>query len=442
MAVAIRSALYLGINRNSGQSIMNIPEKTQTRVWWCLYTLEHMLGVMTGRPTCIQDCLSTSPLPKSFVNGKPQSSSTTQPIRGLNRTNEGLDQTSNGSGNILSQHVEEEVSNKSGNSHDAQSFDVMPTISNIWYLHYCDLTLIRQQIVNKVYSVDCVLEPWATIEDRIGEIKTKIEMWYKNLPELFVFIFKEDDDGGILRAKLHLAFHYYSAKIMLGRPCLCRHDTCQKSPSEKSSFGHRMAVEALQASTRMLDLIPDEPDAVRLYHQLPWWCILHYIMQAATVLLMELSFGCDHVPKDEMVFVRLAKKSIRWLYAMAEYSDSSHRAWQLCDGALRRLSTRIGYNISDMPPYPSLSPPDVPIDSHPVEPSQIQNLEPNFFYSVSVRGQHNSNGGGYTAVDLTHTLLGDANAMDSAYFPYDPISTEFMQAFSLHLPEEYLFHQD
>lgn len=36
----------------------------------------------------------------------------------------------------------------------------------------------------------------------------------------------------------------------------------------------------------MLDLLPDEPDTIWLYGCSPWWCILLYVMQSATVMMM------------------------------------------------------------------------------------------------------------------------------------------------------------
>jgi hypothetical protein len=145
-----------------------------------------------------------------------------------------------------------------------------------------------------------------------------------------------------------LAFQYHSARIMLGRPCLCRHNTSQRGSDEEKHFTHTMAVSALKSATQMANLIPDGPNTGRSHGAHPWWCLLHYVMQAATVMILELSFGSIHMPEAESSLLQLAKKCVRWLHRKSEHSVASHRAWQLCDSAFRRLAMPMGFNVSDL----------------------------------------------------------------------------------------------
>jgi hypothetical protein len=233
-------------------------------------------------------------------------------------------------------------------------------------LFYTDLTLISQEIVNRVYSPDCANTPWAHIENRIGELRARIDCWYSNLPEAFHFVRKADDqDQDVLRSKLFLAFHFYSARIMLGWPCLCRRDG-RHDPNKRSSFSHKMAEMSLESAQKMLGLLPDKPNAGRLYQICPWWCILHFMIQAAIILLLELSFGGIHMPGEEQNFLVAAKKAIRWLYAMSKRSTASRRAWQLCDSNLRRIAYRMNYDVSDMPEFADESKPNQPIRSNSI----------------------------------------------------------------------------
>lgn len=126
-----------------------------------------------------------------------------------------------------------------------------------------------------------------------------------------------------------------------------------------------MATIALEAAVRMLRLIPDQPNAIQLYQICPWWCVLHYLMQATTVLLLELSFGNVHTPDEELNTLNTAKKGVRWLHAMSEESIASRRAWRLCDSCLRRIAIGMDYDLSDMPS----SSPDEP------QPQQQQPLQ-------------------------------------------------------------------
>jgi hypothetical protein len=200
----------------------------------------------------------------------------------------------------------------------------------------------------------------------------------------------------------------------------------------------------LESACRMLDLIPDEPNAIQLYSIAPWWCVLHYLMQAATVLLLELSFGTVHMPEEEKNFIQLSKKATRWLFAMSEQSIASRRAWQLCDLSLRKLAQGMKYDVSDMPEYPYHPEPTTTTRSEsedgPVPNNvgdywgpQLEHLPVSVPSGPSVPcapvpppGEDHYTYPTMSTADLMSTLT--AEAQDS-YFPYDPISGEFMRSF-------------
>lgn len=192
--------------------------------------------------------------------------------------------------------------------------------------------------------------PWIYIENRIGELRSRIDLWLNSIPASLDFTQQIDDGPDRLRYKLILALHFYSARITLGRPCLCRRDAGRKSPTGKTTFIHDMAIITLESAMKVLELIPDEPSPVQLYQFAPWWRLLHYLIQSATVLLLELPFGSIHVPKGGQNFLAQAQESVRWLYAMSAHSVASRRAWQLCDFSLRRLAAGMSYDVSDIPP--------------------------------------------------------------------------------------------
>ncbi|KAJ5683328.1 hypothetical protein N7462_006493 [Penicillium macrosclerotiorum] len=454
-ALAIRSAITLGINmKNSSPTTPNISKEARYRVWWCLYTFEHMLGIMTGRATCILDGICTTPLPVPFNEDKLHEPAAAEVLNNTILRDERINKV------MASAWVRHMPLNPTGGkeaTHKSRERDNswvknIPFNSGLCHLYYCDLAVVTQEIVNKVYSVDCVMVPWAHIENRIGELRCRIDLWFRSIPTFLDFTRKADDGPEVLRCKLALAFHYYSARITLGRPCLCRRDASQKNPADKSSFSHDLAVMTLESAMRMLDLIPDQPNAAQLYDISPWWCILHYLMQAATVLLLELSFGSVHMPDDEQNFIIFSKKAIRWLFAMSEHSIASRRAWQLCDIGLRRLATGMHFDVSDMPsatyhqsPTSTLNLTDPGIQHQ----ASDQPLTPNFWGAhledLSLAGtelNHNPSGDPFTyptnvsISDPVATLATEAQITDDVYFPYDIISGEFIRSFFPHTNEE------
>ncbi|KAJ5494017.1 hypothetical protein N7463_010104 [Penicillium fimorum] len=440
-ALAVRSAITLGINmKSSSPTTPDLSKEARYRVWWCLYTFEHMLGIMTGRATSIQDGVCTAPFPIPFEEEQLHEPGAIEVLTDTTLRDERIN-------NIMAsarirQMPLHPINGKDAAQHsgvrDTKWIKSLPLNYGLCYLYYCDLTVVVQEIINKVYSVDCVMVPWAQIEARIGELKSRTEIWKSNLPTGLDFTCKEDNGPDILRCKLNLALHYYSARITLGRPCLCRRDARQKN--NKPSFSHEMAVLTLQSSRHMLDLIPDEPDALQLYRIAPWWCILHYLMQAATVLLLELSFGTVHMPEEEKNFVIQSKKAIRWLFAMSEQSIASRRAWQLCDLSLRKLAQGMKYDLGDMPSYPYTLEPTTTIGSE--QPSDLSHAAGDYWgpqlenpplpVPDAPPGVDHHTYPNISSADLAEALT--PNIQDS-YFPYDPISGEFMRSFFPHSNE-------
>ncbi|KAJ5382637.1 hypothetical protein N7517_000548 [Penicillium concentricum] len=423
-ALAVRSAITLGINmKSSSPTTPDLSKEARYRVWWCLYTFEHMLGVMTGRATSIQDGGCTAPFPIPFEEEQLHEPGAIEVLTGTTLRDERINNVMASA--RIRQMPLHPINGKDAAQHsgvrDIKWIKSLPVNYGLCYLYYCDLTVVVQEIINKVYSVDCVMVPWAQIEARIGELKSRTEVWESNLPTGLDFKSKEDNGPDILRCKLNLALHYYSARITLGRPCLCRRDARQKN--NKPSFSHEMAVLTLKSARHMLDLIPDEPDALQLYRIAPWWCILHYLMQAATVLLLELSFGTVHMPEEEQNFVIQSKKAIRWLFAMSEQSIASRRAWQLCDLSLRKLAQAYKHYQLGTAVWPiscrrrllgpAAGKPPLPIPEAP--PGIDHHTHPDI-----------------STADLAEALT--PNTLDS-YFPYDPISGEFMRSFFPHSNE-------
>jgi hypothetical protein len=97
----------------------------------------------------------------------------------------------------------------------------------------------------------------------------------------------------------------------------------------------------------MLTLFPDTPDAALLHRISPWWCTLHYLMQAATVLLLELAYRAQHVPEKAIMVSKAAKKALDWLSTLSKSNMASERAWKLCNGFLRRLVPHVGIDVDD-----------------------------------------------------------------------------------------------
>jgi hypothetical protein len=317
----------------------SVSKEARYRLWWCLYTLEHTLGIMTGRATCLVDRVYTAPLPLPFDDDQLRVPEAAEVLHDSTLRDERIN-------NVMTsariQYTPLHPMNGEDGQHHSSAQDklwlkVQHVNHGLYYLYYCDLVIITQEIVRERYSADNTALP-TEIEQRIGELRTKLEIWRLSLPRELDFTQDQGEDQTWLRCKLSLAFQYYSARIVLGRSCLFRRNADATGPANKTDFSHEMALLCLESAKCMLGLLPDAPDVKQLYEIGPWWCILHHLVQTTTILLLMLSFGSFHMLEEEATIRGLLEKSLRWLHVMSEQCIASQRAWQLCDRAFRNLA--------------------------------------------------------------------------------------------------------
>jgi hypothetical protein len=180
------------------------------------------------------------------------------------------------------------------------------------------------------------------------ELQEKLDLWVASLPKSLDFTRVEENDAAY-NEKLRLAFQYHGARILLGRSCLCRHKASQTD--EKQDFNRAMALSALDSAAQIASLIPDNQHNGSPQRSGPWWCLLHSVMQAVTIMILEISLENIHMPEGENNLLQLTQKCVRWLHRSSAHSIASRRAWQLCDKALRRLDPSMEHQVSDLPSH-------------------------------------------------------------------------------------------
>lgn len=418
-SIPLRSAIALGMNlENTSPDTDPCLKEIRYRVWWSLLIIERLLGNMTGRPTCLVDGVSTIPLPLPFEEDKFRNEEVVGLLNDVSRRNTLLRSTESG---LV-------VQKPAGGSADSFSpLPAQPSESNEWlhsiepndslyFFYSTDLTILAQNILNKLYSTKSAQTPWPEIMQIIMDLQRKINTWFANLPDCYNFTIRENMHV-YRKEKLRLAMLYYSSKILLTRPCLCRLSRREAQSRKSSDESMFIATECVEAACLMLEQLPDEPDAISLHRSSPWWCLIHYLMQATTVLLLELSFHSRHVPDKAVIVASSAKKAILWLYEMAKYSATSQRAWVLCDRFARRLGPHIGLDISDLP---STLTPHAGRPASPNSPNMSVDIQQSFAQSSSFLPPSGS--------ELPEVHFPASNDYDEC-FPFDPITGEITGSF-------------
>lgn len=363
---AIRFAVALGLNmRNESANLKDGLKEIRYRLWWALYTLEHRLCAITGRINCVLDDHYTTPLPVPVDEDKFETEEGQRFLSTESQQRERAPTSNSHSPSVSSPRNSYERSQSGGKSEQSRSpstlqvrqvdlewaKDVQPC-SSLYFLHLVQLTRLTQNVVDHLYNPTSVEGTWSSIQTQIGKLSEQLDGWYRKLPVIFDFRRKQRDRD-YYEFRLNLGFAYYATKQMIHRPCLCRIDRKLPNQSSKSrEFSRASATSCVEAARDTLRLIPDEPNAVGLISVGPWWSILPYLVQSASVLMLEISFRAHHMPEEADAILVSSKKALGWLHALAEENLSARRAWQLCNTMLRQAVVKIGRNVDDLPDRP------------------------------------------------------------------------------------------
>ncbi|KAJ5625014.1 Transcription factor [Penicillium lagena] len=352
---AVRGAFALGLHlRNVGMCTSDTSKEIRYRVWWSLYTIDHLLAVITGRPSCIIDSSCTTPLPIPFDECDFQRDEVVQLISTAGRGTNHLDRipANNNSAASLNSSADSDGNTALAESDTKMSrtdyLKSLPPCMSLYFLQLTSLTTIAKRMTVKLYSPEAQQLPWASTEFIIQSLMLEIDSWFMNLPAAYDFTSTQTSQCPVGQ-RIGLAFLFYSTKIGITRPCLCRLDPSHQEGGSTHEFCSKTAAECVEAACHMLTLFPDTPDAALLYRMSPWWCTLHYLMQTSTVLLLELALKVQHVPEKVSMVPNAAKKSLDWLAALSKTNMASKRAWKLCERFLRRLAPHVCINMNDFP---------------------------------------------------------------------------------------------
>jgi hypothetical protein len=148
---------------------------------------------------------------------------------------------------------------------------------------------------------------------------------------------------------MSLAFQYHNARILINRPCLCRLDYRIPNESNRSrEFNRSAAATCIGGARETVALLPDEPHPIGLISVAPWWCLLHYLVSAGAILMVEISMRAEHNPQQAEGLLNDAKKIVRWLRAMSRDSIAAERSWAVLSKLLIVSAPKIGGDTLDV----------------------------------------------------------------------------------------------
>ncbi|CAI7596154.1 unnamed protein product [Penicillium glandicola] len=377
--MALRSALSLGINlRLTDSRTKDAAKEARGRLWWSIYSLEHLITSMTGRASCVGEGLCSVPTPLPYEE----------------ETFENPDAKSLLQDPILREAQLRSTLFESPSQHHSPSWVTSCAPCPSLFFHFLvDLSLITHALMNKVYSIEGLRKGPAQVEYHVQKSTLQMDRWLSKLPLFYQFTIpdtnpwhlnpaKLDDlSAPFLRERVCLAMNYYSARISLCRPCLSHIHQYQRQASltgEQTTRGKlrfETATHCLQSSCALISILPETPNMIWLARATPCWSILHFIMQATTALLLGLSYcssthtnnspdranplpspvtppisqGYPLLETDLSTAVAAARKALAWLHATASVDPAARRAFLLCDGIIRKIAPGLGIDLSQWP---------------------------------------------------------------------------------------------
>jgi hypothetical protein len=329
VGISIRYALALGLHlRNGDQTVEIIRKERLVQTWWALQTFEGSLCTMLGRPSSVAEEYCSVPLPLPAPM---------EQLADENTASYWNDRKEDGG----------KIYNDNAAGFDPPRSELCSAGSFLRCL--VNINKIGQNAMISLYSATPMSKSWKDTQEKIAGLCNELETWATNLPMGLNFT-QPTIDGGFMRERLMLQMSYIRAKILITRPCLCRLDErIPEQTKHSSDFNDEMARSCVSAAKTLADILPVQASAAYLYQTGPWWSMTHHLMQALTVLLLELSCDSVHDPESEEILPKV-KKLIRWLRVLRKNDEVAGRAHDVGFGVLQDLASRTDTDtdISDL----------------------------------------------------------------------------------------------
>lgn len=351
--IAVHSAQAMGIYlRDESPNTSNLSKEARYRLWWGLYLLNNLVSGIIGRPLGVHKVYCAAPLPvpyreEDFGEEHVMQLLTNNEARRILMLSLQIQMPRNEMvESPIAQSPIHVASKEEGRSEQARATaaQCLSMNASLYFIYAVQLASIMEEAIGTLYSPIAAPKSWLQIELAISALNESTERWLSRLPVSYHFKGVGTNRPDILQ-HTSLAFHFYSIKLIITQPCLHRIVYGAPEQGPPSTLCGTMAATCVQVAGHMLNLLPSDPDTVCLYEFSPWWCIVHYIMQSAAVLMMDLVARPEEGTAESASVEAMIRKAILWLSKMATKDLSAMRARLLCIDILTRHGSRLGLEV-------------------------------------------------------------------------------------------------
>ncbi|OJD22268.1 hypothetical protein ACJ73_06385 [Blastomyces percursus] len=291
---------------NTSTELSDGAREFELKVWHSINSMERFLCVFTGRPSSLQDRFANALLPRPMAI----------PVTGPLAYNASIEA-----------RAAMAAMYPLSNTAPMTSSAIPPWTVFALCLH---LDLIIAEVLEELYSPSTVNRTWAVVQSLVLDLDKKLAQWKDDLPPEILDLSPASEGVPPVDQRMYLNLRFYGACILINRPCLCEAQQLSDAIPYQSATSKRLdedaAIRCLSAARNIINLLPQNIQPVELYLTTPWWCVIHYIVQAGTILVMELSMDVFHLPNETENLIEESTCVLRWLQALSVTSTPARRA--------------------------------------------------------------------------------------------------------------------
>ena len=307
--------------------------------WLALMTLESMLTLVTGRPTMINPRDCSVAIPRTLAEVK--SPSTTTPPSESSYRRSASESKHHPSSPDISEPRQTLLLNRTM-KRDTTS------IAAMYFVHYAELCTLAKEVVSKLYQTGIRRKKRSEVQSIIDSFDNRLFEWKSGVnPPFDVASPSSDPETESCRVALRILF--YSTRIIINRPCLCR---IEERIGDQARSSKRKNIDSankcVESARTLLNLILHKPDSITLREGTLWWMLLHHLKRALTVLLLELTFRAEHIPSEADEIIVEAKAAVSWLHHISNSSTDARRTCSHMSKLLRLAVQKFGGDTSDI----------------------------------------------------------------------------------------------
>jgi hypothetical protein len=113
----------------------------------------------------------------------------------------------------------------------------------------------------------------------MSQLLKTLDIWSHAISFDDFLALRRDLGPGVDRLRRLLVTEYWSIKMVITRPCLCRIERRIKNESSNSTqFNTTIAKTCVESALEMVKLFPDQADVQFIAQYCPWWATTHYSM--------------------------------------------------------------------------------------------------------------------------------------------------------------------